>query len=287
MVVAIYIMTYRLTKPLRSMSEAAKALAKGDFSKRVPVTSDDEIGELAISFNGMTDSLSRLESTRRSFVANVSHELKTPMTTISGFIDGILDGTIKPNEREYYLNIVSSEVKRLSRLVNNMLNIARLESEEFALKRERFDFFGLLCTIMIGQEKRIEERSINVKGLEDLQSVTVCCDKDLIHQVVYNLVDNAIKFTNQGGEIVFSLSQDSENMVFTISNTGKGIPENELPFVFERFYKIDKSRSDVKESTGLGLYIAKMIVSAHKGKISVTSKENEFTTFKIILPKEI
>ena len=140
---------------------------------------------------------------------------------------------------------------------------------------------------MIGQEKRIEKRSINVKGLEDLQSVTVCCDKDLIHQVVYNLVDNAIKFTNQGGEIVFSLSQDSENMVFTISNTGKGIPENELPFVFERFYKIDKSRSDVKESTGLGLYIAKMIVSAHKGKISVTSKENEFTTFKIILPKEI
>ena len=287
MVVAIYIMTYRLTKPLRSMSEAAKALAKGDFSKRVPVTSDDEIGELAISFNGMTDSLSRLESTRRSFVANVSHELKTPMTTISGFIDGILDGTIKANEREYYLNIVSSEVKRLSRLVNNMLNIARLESEEFALKRERFDFFGLLCTIMIGQEKRIEKRSINVKGLEDLQSVTVCCDKDLIHQVVYNLVDNAIKFTNPGGEIVFSLSQDSENMVFTISNTGKGIPENELPFVFERFYKIDKSRSDVKESTGLGLYIAKMIVSAHKGKISVTSKENEFTTFKIILPKEI
>ena len=270
-----------------SMSEAAKAMAKGDFSKRVPVTSDDEIGELAISFNGMTDSLSRLESTRRSFVANVSHELKTPMTTISGFIDGILDGTIKANEREYYLNIVSSEVKRLSRLVNNMLNIARLESEEFALKRERFDFFGLLCTIMIGQEKRIEKRSINVKGLEDLQSVTVCCDKDLIHQVVYNLVDNAIKFTNQGGEIVFSLSQDSENMVFTISNTGKGIPENELPFVFERFYKIDKSRSDVKESTGLGLYIAKMIVSAHKGKISVTSKENEFTTFKIILPKEI
>ena len=199
MLVAIYLITYRLTKPLKSMSEAAKAMAKGDFSKRVPVTSDDEIGELAVSFNMMTNSLSRLESMRRSFVGNVSHELKTPMTTIGGFIDGILDGTIKQEEHKHYLGIVSKEVKRLSRLVNNMLSIARLESEEFSLKLERFDFYNLLCTIMISQEKRIEEHKLDIMGLDTLDKVTVYCDKDLIYQVVYNLVDNAIKFTDNGG----------------------------------------------------------------------------------------
>ena len=287
MLVAIFIMTYRLTRPLKSMSEAAKAMSKGDFSKRVPVTSDDEIGELAASFNMMTNSLSRLESMRRSFVGNVSHELKTPMTTIGGFIDGILDGTIKPEQQEYYLNIVSQEIKRLSRLVNGMLSVTRLESGEAELKPDKFDFYELLCTIMIGQEQRINKRGLVVSGLDSMESLTVCADKDLIYQVVYNLVDNAIKFVDDGGQITVGLAADSENMVFTITNTGKGIPEKELPFVFERFYKGDKSRSHVKNSTGLGLYLAKTIVSAHKGKISVTSKEEQFTTFKVILPKEI
>lgn len=287
MFIAIYVLTYRLTKPLKSMSEAAKAMSKGDFSKRVPVTSDDEIGELAVSFNMMTNSLSRLESMRKSFVGDVSHELKTPMTTIGGFIDGILDGTIKENEREYYLRIVSQEIKRLSRLVNGMLDMTRLESGEFSLNPERFDFYGLLCTIMISQEQRIEKNRLEIEGLDNLKSVKINADKDLIHQVLYNLVDNAIKFSDEGGRISFSLTENNTDIVFTITNTGIGIPEKELPFVFERFYKGDKSRSAVKNSTGLGLYIVKTIISAHKGKISVKSKENEFTAFKVILPKEI
>ncbi len=286
MFIAIYILTYRLTKPLKSMSEAAKAMAKGDFSKRVPVTSDDEIGELAVSFNMMTNSLSRLEGMRKTFVGDVSHELKTPMTTIGGFIDGILDGTIKEEEREYYLGIVSQEIKRLSRLVNGMLSMTRLESGEFALKPQRFDFYELLCTIMISQEQRIEKNRFEIEGLDSLESVEICADKDLIHQVIYNLVDNAIKFSNVGGKISFSLDENKEDIVFTITNTGVGIPEKELPFVFERFYKGDKSRSAVKNSTGLGLYIVKTIVSAHKGTISVKSKEDEFTAFKVVLPKE-
>lgn len=286
MFIAIYVLTYRLTKPLKSMSEAAKAMSKGDFSKRVPVTSDDEIGELAVSFNMMTNSLSRLESMRKSFVGDVSHELKTPMTTIGGFIDGILDGTIKEDEREYYLGIVSQEIKRLSRLVNGMLSMTRLESGEFALKPERFDFYGLLCNIMISQEQRIEKNRLEIEGLDAFESIEICADKDLIHQVIYNLVDNAIKFSNESGKISFSLAENKEDIVFTITNTGVGIPEKELPFVFERFYKGDKSRSAVKNSTGLGLYIAKTIISAHKGTISVKSKENEFTAFKVVLPKE-
>ena len=287
MLVAIFIMTYRLTRPLKSMSEAAKAMSKGDFSKRVPVTSDDEIGELAVSFNMMTNSLSRLESMRRSFVGNVSHELKTPMTTIGGFIDGILDGTIKPENQEYYLNIVSQEVKRLSRLVNGMLSVTRLESGEEVLKPQEIDFYELLCNIMIGQEQRIEKRGLSIIGFDNMENLKVRADKDLIYQVVYNLVDNAIKFVEQNGKIILELASDDKNIFFSITNTGEGIPERELPFVFERFYKGDKSRSNVKNSTGLGLYLAKTIVSAHKGKISVTSKEGQFTTFKVILPKEI
>ncbi len=282
----IYAMTYRLTKPLKKMSEASRAMAKGDFSKRIPVTTDDEIGELAVSFNLMTNSLSQLEGMRKSFVANVSHELKTPMTTIGGFIDGILDGTIEPDKQTYYLNIVSEEIKRLSRLVQSMLSMSRLESGEFSLKPELFDLREMLFTIVISQEQRIEGKKLQINGLDGLQSLSVNADKDLIHQVVYNLVDNAIKFTDDNGYVNFSLVKEGKNTVLTITNSGKGIPEKDLQFIFERFYKVDKSRSLGKNSTGLGLYIAKTIITAHKGAISVSSNENEFTSFKITLPIE-
>ncbi len=284
---AIYVLIYRLTRPLKSMSEAAKAMARGDFSKRVPVTSDDEIGELAASFNMMTNSLSRLESMRRSFVGNISHELKTPMTTIAGFIDGILDGTINPENREYYLTIVSDEVKRLSRLVNGMLSVTKLESGEAALNISEFNLYELLCTIMISQEQRIEEKKLSIEGLDAIESVTLRADKDLLYQVIYNLIDNAIKFTNREGTISFTLKENNNKVSFTVTNTGKGIAQNELPYVFERFYKGDKARSNVKNSAGLGLYLVKTIVSAHNGKVSVQSAENKFTTFNVILPKEI
>ena len=286
MFLCIYVMTYRLTKPLKLMSEASRAMAKGDFSKRIPVTSDDEIGELAASFNMMTNSLAQLEGMRKSFVANVSHELKTPMTTIGGFIDGILDGTIEPQKQSYYLGIVSDEVKRLSRLVQSMLSMSRLESGEFVLKKELFDFGQLLCTIVISQEQRIEEKKLNITGLDELQCLSVNADKDLIYQAVYNLVDNAIKFTDENGTINFTLKSENKKMVFTVTNTGKGIPEKDLPYVFQRFYKVDKSRSASKNSTGIGLYIVKTIFTSHSGTVTVGSKENEFTTFKVVMDIE-
>ncbi|MBE6732590.1 MAG: HAMP domain-containing histidine kinase [Ruminococcaceae bacterium] len=281
---ALYIMTYRLTKPLKLMSEASKAMARGDFSKRIPVTSDDEIGELAVSFNQMTNSLAQLESMRKSFVANISHELKTPMTTIGGFIDGIIDGTIESSKQDYYLGIVSEEVKRLSRMVHSMLSVSKLESGEFVLKPEVFDFKELLLSVVISQEQRIEKKEISIKGLDEIGSVSLNADRDLIYQVIYNLVDNAIKFVDDRGQIDFKLRVDSKKMLFEISNSGKGIPAEELRYVFERFYKTDKSRSANKNSAGLGLYIVKTILHAHGGKISVTSRENEFTAFKITLP---
>lgn len=286
MFVSIYLMTYRMTKPLKLMSEASKAMARGDFSKRIPVMSDDEIGELSMSFNMMTNNLAQLEGMRKSFVANVSHELKTPMTTIGGFIDGILDGTIDGDKQSYYLGIVSGEVKRLSRLVESMLSMSRLESGEFVLKPQLFDLREMLLGIVISQEQRIEKMNLNIENLDELQAISVNADKDLIHQVIYNLVDNAIKFNKESGKISFSLKREGKMAVLSITNTGFGIPEKDMPFIFERFYKVDKSRSVVKNSTGLGLYIVKTIVSAHGGTITVTGRENDFTRFEISLPIE-
>lgn len=284
MFIAIYVITYRMTKPLKLMADASRAMARGDFSKRIPVTSDDEIGRLAVSFNQMTNALSRLEEMRKSFVADISHELKTPMTTIGGFIDGIIDGTIESEKQKHYLQIVSEEVNRLSRMVQSMLSISQLESNSFALKAERFDFKEMLLGIVLSQEQRIASKNLDINGLDALYSVTLNADKDLIHRVVYNLVDNAVKFTDEGGSIDFSVKVESKKLTFNIRNTGKGIPENDLPYLFERFYKVDKSRSAYKKSTGLGLYIVKTIVKNHGGKIFVKSVENEFTEFEVVLP---
>ena len=284
MFVAVYTMSYRFTKPLKLMSEAAKSMARGDFSKRIPIYSDDEIGELSVSFNDMTNSLERLEKMRRSFVANVSHELRTPMTTIAGFIDGIADGTISEEKSGYYLNIVSSEVKRLSRIVESMLNLSRLEAGEVNLNPSLFSVSDTLVNVVISREQHITEKNITIKGLDELEQVNIYADFDLIYQVIYNLVDNAVKFTNQSGTISFKLSEKGGMAQFEIKNTGYGILKENLNSIFERFYKIDKSRSANKNSTGLGLYIVKTIIKIHHGKIVAESVENEYTLFRVILP---
>lgn len=284
MCLVIYAITYKMTKPLKLMSEAARAMSNGDFSKRIPVTSDDEIGELSAAFNTMTNSLTSLEGMRKSFVANVSHELKTPMTTIAGFIDGILDGTIDTAKHKHYLEIVSDEVKRLSRLVESMLSMTKLESGEMAMRLEIFDLRELVFTTVISQEQRIESKHIEISGLDVLENISIEADKDLIHQVLYNLLDNAIKFTDDGGKIEFSLKGEADKTIFVLTNTGKGIPQKDINFIFERFYKVDKSRSASKNSSGIGLYIVKTIIKAHKGTIMVSSKENETTSFKVMLP---
>lgn len=281
---ALYTMTYRWIKPLKLMSEASKAMAKGDFSRRIPVMSNDEIGMLSESFNSMTNSLVELENMRRSFIANVSHELKTPMTTISGFIDGIIDGTIDSSKQDYYLKIVSDEVKRLSRLVQGMLSLSKLEAGEIKLKLSDFSFRDLILDVVLNQEQRIESKNLNVIGLDKIPSVMIYADRDLLHQVVYNLCDNAVKFTDEGGTLEFSLTSDGSTLEFTLKNTGVGIPEKDLPHIFERFYKGDRSRSANKDSTGLGLYLVKTIIKIHGGKAFVRSTENVFTQFGIVLP---
>lgn len=282
---AEYAISYKFTKPLMLMTDASRSMAKGDFSKRIPVTSNDEIGELAVAFNQMTNSLVQNEGTRRSFIANVSHELKTPMTTIGGFIDGIIDETIPQEKQNYYLNIVSGEIKRLSKLVQSMLSLSKLELGEFQLNRSKFDISEMILNIVVSQEQRIGERKLQIIGLDTLKPTIVDADSDLIYQVIYNLVDNAVKFTDNGGKITFGVNENNLGVTFKIRNTGEGIEQKDLPLVFERFYKTDKSRSKVKDSTGLGLYIANTIIGVHNGKISVQSVKNKFTEFSFVLPK--
>lgn len=284
--VFLYFMTRKITRPINYMSKAAEKMAKGDFSQRIPVEGDDEIATLAATFNAMTDSLTQLEGMRRSFIANISHELRTPMTTIGGFIDGILDGTISKDKQDAYLSIVSTEVKRLSRLVQSMLSLARLESGEMKPNPTEFVLSDLICEIFLSQEQRIESKNISVEGLDVADDIRVRADRDLIYQVVYNLSDNAIKFTPENGAIKVKIWDDeSDNVCFSILNEGKGINPEELKFIFDRFYKSDKSRSVNKDGTGLGLYIVKTIIDIHKGSIKVASQPNEFTVFTVTLPK--
>ena len=280
----MWILSYNLVKPLSEMSEAAKRFAKGDFSKRVHVRRTDEIGQLSIAFNNMADSLSKSEDTRRSFIANVSHELKTPMTTISGFIDGILDGTIPETKMMHYLNIVATEIKRLSRLVTTMLNLSRIDSGGLKLNYHHFDITEIVFKSLLSFEARIEEKSIEIRGLEDSKPVFIDGDPDMIHQVIYNLIENAVKFTNENGYIEVKIVTHKNNVLVSIKNSGQGIPKGDLKFIFDRFYKTDKSRSQDKNGMGLGLYIVKTIVELHNGTISVDSVEGEYCTFEFYIP---
>lgn len=278
--------SYQLTRPLQQMSKAAKAFGKGDFTTRVRVTGNDEIGELAKAFNNMADSLASSEGMRRSFVANVSHELKTPMTTIAGFIDGILDGTIPKEKENYYLNIVTVEIKRLSRLVTSMLALSRIDSGELKMVKQTFDISSTVLNTFLTFEQKIDERKINVTGFDDSEPLFLDGDPDMIHQVVYNLVENAVKFTNVGGYINVSVVDEGTRAVISITNSGAGIPPEQIGFIFDRFYKTDKSRSHDKNGMGLGLYIVKTIVQLHGGEITAESIEGEYTRFRFWLPKK-
>jgi signal transduction histidine kinase len=278
-------MSYSMVRPLRQMSAAAKKLAVGDFSVRVKVASDDEIGELAHAFNEMADSLSASEGMRRSFIANVSHELKTPMTTIAGFVDGMLDGTIPPERHRHYMTIVSNEVKRLSRLVTSMLSLSRIDNGELKIHPTNFDLFSTLVSILSGFEQTIRDRKYDITGLGDFRSIHVYADPDLMYQVIYNLIENAVKFTNEGGTINFGVEETRYDISVMITNTGAGIPPEDIRFIFDRFYKTDKSRSMDKKGMGLGLFITKTIMRLHGGDIYVESQVDVYTRFTIRLPK--
>lgn len=285
--IVLYLLTYQLVRPLRQMAIATRQFSQGDFSYRVRVRGRDEVAELGAALNNMAVSLSSVEEMRRSFVGNVSHELRTPMTTISGFIDGILDGTIPQERHREYLQIVSDETKRLSRLVKSMLDLSRIDSGQLQLNPVSFDLTLVACNTLFLFEKRIEEKRIHIQGIDACEPQFVQADFDLIQQVMYNLLDNAVKFTEDNGQIRLTIFRQEDRTYCTVRNTGEGIPATELPHIFERFYKSDRSRGLDKSGTGLGLYIVKTMVDLHGGEITVSSRESEYCEFRFWLPDRL
>lgn len=284
--IVVYIMTGRFAKPIRNMETATSCYAAGDFTYRVPeIDSNDELSHLITKFNAMANSLAQLEESRRSFVANVSHEFKTPMTTIGGFINGILDGTIPQEKQEYYLKIVSSEIDRLSKMVTTMLNISRIETGNVDMTIDSISINKKLISTCLAFEQLISKKNIEIVGFDDMEDVTIRGDSAMIDQVVYNLIDNAVKFTNEGGKITITVENLKDYSSFSVTNTGKGIPQKDINKVFDRFYKVDQSRSTDVKSTGLGLFLIKSIVNLHNGTVTVESRENEYTRFTVKLPK--
>ena len=273
-------------RPLGQMADAARRFGRGELGVRVEESPKNtrEINDLARAFNTMVDSLESSERRRQEFVANVSHELKTPMTTIGGYIDGMLDGTIPPEKQQHYMQIVSGEVRRLSRLVRNMLDISRLQAMGVEESRmTRFDLGELMSDVIITFEQKINGKGLNVDVELPDRPVWVKAERDGITQVVYNLLDNAIKFCPQGGKLGLFLALEGGKAKVTVQNSGPTIDPNELPLLFDRFHKADKSRSADREGWGLGLYIAKTIVGAYGGDIWATS-ENGITNFIFTLP---
>lgn len=281
---AVYMITYQQVRPLRQIAHTVTRFAAGDYNARVHYRSDNEVGQLAAAFNEMAEAIATSESMSRSFVANVSHELKTPMQTISGFIDGILDGTIPPSKQSQYLRIVSTETKRLARLVRSMLDLSRIDSGKMKLNTSRFDISNTIFTTLLSFEQKIEEKRIDIIGMEDIHPLNVNGDPDLIHQVIYNLTENAVKFTNEGGYIKLSVTVKNSEAYVNICNSGIGVPSDELNHIFDRFYKTDKSRSQDKTGVGLGLYIVKTIVTLHGGRIEARSEEGRYCEFEFHIP---
>ena len=276
----------RQVQPIREMVQATRRYAEGDFDVRMQdYGREDEIGELAASFNNMAESLQQTERQRREFIANISHELKTPMTTIAGYTDGILDGTIPPENERQYLQIISNESRRLSRMVRRMLDVSQLQAMDPLKGGNHFDICESMRRVLISMEKKINDRHLDVDADIPEEPILVLGDNDMITQVIYNLLENAAKFAREGSTLYLGVASIDGKARVTVRNVGDTIPAEELPLLFERFHKSDKSRSEDKDGVGLGLYIVKTILEQHKEKINVTS-ENGVTTFSFSLATE-
>ena len=278
--------TMRQVQPIREMVQATRRYAEGDFDIRMyDYGRKDEIGELAASFNAMAESLQQTERQRREFIANISHELKTPMTTIAGYTDGILDGTIAPENERQYLQIISDESRRLSRLVRRMLDVSQLQAIDPLKGGNHFDVCESMRRVLVSMEKKITDRHLDVDADIPDEPILVLGGNDLITQVIYNLLENATKFARQGSTLYLGVTTLDGKARVTVRNVGDTISAEELPLLFERFHKSDKSRSEDKDGVGLGLYIVKTILEQHHEKINVTS-ENGVTTFTFSLATE-
>lgn len=260
--VGVFFITRQMVKPLRVMARVAGEFAEGKFESRVPVSGSSETRELASAFNVMAGQLAALEQTRRDFVANVSHELRSPMTSMQGFLQGMLDGTIPPEEQGKYMQIVLDETRRLSRLVGSLLNLSRMENNETQLAYSDFDIHECVRRVIIAGMSQLDEKQMEVSLSFGDEPLYVHADAEQIEQVLINLVSNAVKYTPEGGHIAISTAQDKTCTRVTVSDDGPGVAPEDAPYIFDRFYKADKSHT-VGKGTGLGLAISKRIMEKH------------------------
>ena len=271
---ATLVYSKRMARPLDEIAAASRKFARGDFSVRVrqEYDSTDEMGALIDSFNKMADSLEVAEARRSEFIANISHELRTPMTTIAGFADGILDGTIPKEEEAKYLVSIRDETRRLSRLVRDMLDLSSTKARAAdPSRRTVFDLNELVLQTLLSFETRATKKGLDVDPQLPENNIMVVADKDAITRVIYNLLDNAVKFAKPGSCLTLRLYKDAEKAYVSVKDIGETIPPDDLPFIFDRFHKSDRSRSLDKEGTGLGLYLVKAIINSHDEDIAVKS----------------
>lgn len=285
----VYIESRRISKPLKEMNKAVLEIASGKFDKRINITSEDEISQLASSFNYMADSLTRLEEMRAGFVSDISHELRTPMTSISGFVQGILDGTIPKEKEKEYLEIVLEESTRLSKLTGEMFEMSKMNSPEYKLSVKEFDINEVIRICIIGAEKKIEDKKLELDVWFENENQKVVADYDAIKRVIINLLDNAIKFSYPENTINIRVYEKNKKVNVDITNYGIGIPKEDIPHIFDRFYKTDRSRGRDKAGAGLGLSFVKNILNLHSQQIRVSSVGAEGgkmkTTFSFTLEK--
>ena len=279
----IFVTSRSINKPLDSISEATKELARGNFKKRADSKGLADVGGIIENFNFMAEELEKYETTRESFVGNVSHELRSPLTSISGFVEGMLDGTIEEEDKPKYLSIVLSETKRMNALINDLLDLAKFESGQFPMNFTCWDINELLRKCFISFITKIEEKQLDVSINIPDEKQTVYADKDRITQVITNLIDNAMKFCDQKGELKIWTNKTKDGVQISISNTGSIIPEEDIPFVFDRFFKVDKSHNRKAQGTGIGLSIVRTIIQQHGQKIWVNSKPGTGTVFTFTL----
>lgn len=281
--VATYVIASNISQPLISIGEAASEIASGDFDKKIDIVSDDEIGQLAKSFNHMAESLHTIEQNRRDYISNLSHDIRSPLTSIRGFLQAILDGTIDKENQDYYLQIILEETDRISELANDTLILSQVE-DDMALRTSHFDINELIRKNIMMLHSRITQKDLHIQILFADEMSYVEADEEKIKRVVNNLLDNAIKFSYPRTVLQVETTTEKEKILVSITNFGDVISEKDQIKIFDRFYKSDTSRGQDKKGTGLGLSIVKEFMKAHNETIVVTSTKETGTTFTFSLP---
>jgi signal transduction histidine kinase len=278
-ILLLYVISRRFSRPLTEMNLISREIATGNFKRRVRIRTRDEVGQLAMNFNAMADALEKLELMRRTFVANVSHELKSPLTSMRGYIQGVLDHNIDREEEEKYLRIALDETERMNRLINELLDLSQIQTGQFSMKFRVFDINETIRRVLIAREDQINEKGMDVEVDFEREECLVEGDPDRLQQVVINLLDNAIKFNRPGGLITLKTWQFKDLVYVKVADQGPGIPSEEIPHIWEPFYQTDKSRSGKKSGTGLGLSIVKKIIEGHEQNIWLNSQTGEGSAF--------